>query len=156
MLAASGSEGKQGCVESQPQLQIASLKFWQDPDIYLDYLPPFSKNVGFPHCSLSSCCLGEKCLSPQSSPCQNGVLTQPLLQQNYLSSTFGKFVDSDDFHFMLCNLLVCLWGFIKLSRCNTQGFNDAWMMVDNTYYFHSVTFLDSSSRQGPRKAPTGR
>lgn len=102
--------GKMG-LDSQPRLQKQRLFSFGRILTYNWSIchPSQRQNVGFPHCSLSPCCLDEKCLSPQSSPCQNvSVLTYSLLQQNYLSSTFGKFVDSDNFHFMLSNVLVCL------------------------------------------------
>ena len=46
--------------------------------------------------------------------------------------------------------------FTKLSRCNTQGFNDVRMMVDGKCYCYSAIFLDGNSQLGPTKESKGR
>lgn len=66
---------------------------------------PYNRqNVGFPHISVSPCCLGKKHLYLQSFPCQNMNVFTSLLRGTYLSCILSKFVDSNNFHFMLCNL----------------------------------------------------
>ena len=47
-------------------------------------------------------------------------------------------------------------GFTKLSRCDTQGFNDVRMMVDDKCYCYSAIFLDGNSQHGPIKVPKNR